>query len=57
MLRNKVSVLGCLQNNMDRLLNEVSFSEYEDSLGYLNEMDLKEEMDSYGVDPILSGIL
>lgn len=49
---NKHNVLQSLQDNMDKLLTETSHSEYEDSLGYLDEQGLNNEMDMYGNDPM-----
>jgi hypothetical protein len=40
-----------LNNLMDKMLTEPSFSEYEDSLGYLSPDDLEEEQQMYGNDP------
>lgn len=36
---------------MDRMLTEPSFSEYEDSLGYMSPDELEEEQQMYGNDP------
>ena len=46
------NTLQSLQDNMDKLLSETSHSEYEDSLGYLDEQRMKDEMDMYGSDPM-----
>lgn len=49
---NKTDVLKSLNDNMDKLQREASFSEYEDSLGYLPENVLSHEMEIYGPDPM-----
>ena len=49
---NKTDVLKSLNDNIDKLQTEVSFSEYEDSLGYLPENVLNHEMEMYGPDPM-----
>lgn len=48
---NKHDVLKSLQLNMNKLQTE-SLSEYEDSLGCLDENNLNREMDLYGSDPM-----
>lgn len=49
---NNIDLLAGLNNLAGRLTTEVSCSEYEDSLGYLNEQGLELEKDLYGPDPI-----
>lgn len=46
---NMLLELGSL---MDKMMNEPSFSEYEDSLGYLSPDELEEEKQMYGADPM-----
>lgn len=47
--------LQSLNDIMFRMLNEESFSEFEDDLGYLDQETLRREKDIYGIDPLLNG--
>lgn len=49
---NTINTLGSLNSGMSRMMDEPSHSDYEDSLGYLDEGNLKRESDMYGLDPI-----
>lgn len=46
-----LNLLEALAKGMDKMLNEPSFSEVEDKLGYLSPDDLEEEQQMYGSDP------
>lgn len=49
---NTIDLLSSLNENMSRLQNEVSYSEFEDSLGYLDEEMLGLENDIFGANPL-----
>lgn len=49
---NDLLLLESLNNNMGRLMTEVSYSDFEDSLGYLDEETLEFERNLYGPNPM-----
>lgn len=49
---NTLALLECLSKGMNKMLDEPSFSEFEDNLGYLSPDDLEEELNDYGANPM-----
>lgn len=49
---NRIDLLEGLSKLMGKMMSESSCSEYEDSLGYLDEQGLRDEMDLYGPSPM-----
>ena len=49
---NTLNLLNYLAKLQGKMLNEPSFSEVEDNLGYLSPQELERESEMYGADPM-----